>query len=138
MRRFYLNRDEFFMNTERLAALEQAIVPYRQRGFVITSQSEGAITLTLPPEKFSYVFFIFTLILLWPLAIVYLISFNNQKAKSVCLRITSQGYIEVSGYTFEAIAKERRRRKVMTLLVISVLAIIFILILIRVYLSRAS
>jgi hypothetical protein len=34
------------MDIQNLAALEEAIEPYRSAGFVITSQSEGAITLT--------------------------------------------------------------------------------------------
>jgi len=81
------------MDISTLVEIEQAIKPYRHAGFVVTSQSEGAITLTLPPEKFSYAFFIFTLLLFWPVAVIYLISFNNQRGKIVCLRVTSQGYI---------------------------------------------
>jgi predicted nucleic acid-binding Zn ribbon protein len=124
------------MDSDKLAALEEAIKPYRQSGFIVTSQSEGAITLSLPQEKFSYLFFIFTLILLWPVAVVYLVSFNNQRGKSVCLRITAQGYIEASGYTLEVIKRNHRRRRIITLLLFSVLAVVILFILIRVYLSR--
>lgn len=124
------------MDKLTLAELEQAIEPYRRAGFIVTSQSQGAITLTVPPERFSYAFFIFALILLWPVAVIYLVSFNNQRGKSVCLRITSQGYIEESGYTLEMLARARRRRRFIRILLFTLLAIVIFLILIRVYLSR--
>jgi len=59
-----------------LAELEQAIEPYQRKGYVIASQSEGAITLTPPPEKFSYVLFVITLVLFWPAAVIYLVLCN--------------------------------------------------------------
>lgn len=121
------------MDVSALAALEEGIEPYRRAGFVVSSQSEGSITLTLPQEKFSYLFFIITLLLVWPVAVVYLISFNNQRGRSVCLRITSQGYVEASGYTLGVIAEERRRRKVITVVLLSVFALIILLILMRYY-----
>jgi ABC-type spermidine/putrescine transport system permease subunit II len=123
------------MDKLTLAHLEQAIEPYRRAGFVVTSQSESAITLALPPERFSYLLFII-LLLVWPLAVLYLVSYNLQREKSVCLRFTSQGYIEVSGYTLEDIARERRRRKFTYRLVLAVIAIIILLILLLAYLSR--
>lgn len=124
------------MDRLTLAELEQAVEPYRNAGFVVTSQSEGALTLAPPAEKFSYLFFVFTLILLWPVAIFYLISFNNRRGKSVCLRITSQGYIEESGYTLGAMARARRRRIFINVLLFALLAVIILLILTRGYLSR--
>jgi len=123
------------MDVKTLAALEGAIEPYRRAGFVVTSQSESAITLTLPPERFSYLLFV-VLLLIWPLAVLYLVFYNTQKGKSVCLRVTSQGYIEVSGYTLEYIARERRRRKFTCLLVLSSVVVVLLLILLRAYLSR--
>lgn len=110
------------MDVQTLAALEDAIEPYRRAGFVVTSQSEGSITLTLPQEKFSYVFFIITLLLVWPVAVVYLISFNNQRGRSVCLRITSQGYVEASGYTLGTITRERKHRRFVALMVCALIA----------------
>lgn len=124
------------MDRPTLAALERAIEPYRQAGFIVTSQSEGAITLTLPPEKFSYLFFILTLILLWPVAVVYLISFNNRRGQSVCLRVTSQGYIEESGYTLGVMTRERKRKIFISVLLFSLFAVVILLILTRGYLSR--
>lgn len=124
------------MDTQSLAALEQAIAPYRRRGFVVTSQSEGSITLSQPPEKFSYLFFVTTLLLVWPVAVVYLISHNNRREKRVCFRITSQGQVEVSGYTLEIITKERRRRQFINILLVAVIAVIILLLLLRSYLSR--
>jgi hypothetical protein len=125
------------MDLERLFLLEQAIEPYRRAGFVVTSQTEGSITLTLPQEKFSYAFFLITLILVWPVAVVYLISFNNQRGRNVCLRVTSQGYIEASGYTLGAIARERKHKRLVTILLLSIFAIIILLILMRFYWAGA-
>lgn len=99
------------MDSQSLAALEQAIEPYRQAGFVVTTQSEGAMTLTYPPEKFNYGLFILLLLLFWPAAVLHLISFNNRRNRSVCFRITSQGYIEESGYTLDMAGKERTRER---------------------------
>jgi ABC-type spermidine/putrescine transport system permease subunit II len=125
------------MDTQTLAALEEAIEPYRRAGFVVTSQTEGSITLTLPQEKFSYLFFIVTLILIWPVAVLYLVSFNNQRGRSVCLRVTSQGYVEASGYTLGVIERERKRRRRVAVLALCVCALIILLIIIGVYLARA-
>jgi predicted nucleic acid-binding Zn ribbon protein len=121
------------MDAQTLAALEQAITPYRRAGFIITSQTEGAITLVLPSEKFSYLFFIITLILLWPVAVIYLVSHNNQKEKNVCVRITSQGDIEASGYTLEAIERERKRWWLLSLLFVAGVVILILLFLVLRY-----
>jgi ABC-type spermidine/putrescine transport system permease subunit II len=125
------------MDLQALATLEESSEPYRRAGFVVTSQTEGSITLTLPPEKFSYVIFIVTLILVWPVAVLYLVSFNNQRGRSVCLRLTSQGYVEASGYTLGAIERERKRRRFVAILALCVCALIVLLIVVRVYLARA-
>lgn len=122
------------MDKSTLAHLEQAIGPYRRAGFVVTSQSEGAITLSLPPEKFNYVLFVI-LLLIWPLAVIYLVYHNSQKGKNVCLRVTSQGYIEESGYTLEALERERRRRIFIGVLLLSLIAAVILFILIRIYLA---
>jgi hypothetical protein len=98
------------MDRQMLAVLEEAIEPYRRAGFVLTSQSEGAITLQYPREKFSYLLFI-VLLLVWPLAVLYLISINHRGSKGVCLRVTSQGQIEESGYTLAVAERERRQRR---------------------------
>lgn len=120
------------MDLQTLAALEEAIKPYRQAGYVITSQSEGAISLTHPAEKFSYLFFIITLILLWPVAVIYLISHNSHREKSVCVRINSQGDIEASGYTLEVIEKERKRWWLLSLLFVAgAVILIFLFLLLR-------
>jgi hypothetical protein len=120
------------MDVKTLAALEGAIEPYRRAGFVVTSQSESAITLALPAERFSYLLFVI-LLLIWPLAVLYLVSYNLQREKSVCLRFTSQGDIEVSGYTLEDIAREHGRRRFTDLLLLSVFAAAVLIILIIVY-----
>lgn len=122
------------MDRLTLAQLEQAIEPYRRAGFVVTSQSEGAITLTLPPERFSYLLFIL-LLLVWPLAVIYLVYHNSQRGKSVCLRVTSQGNIEESGYTLAVLERDQRRRIIIGVLLFSLVVVVFLFILIRVYLT---
>jgi hypothetical protein len=124
------------MDMHRLSSLEQAIEPYRRAGFVVTSQSEWAITLTLPPERFSYVLFII-LLLIWPLAVLYLISYSTQRGRIVCLRITSQGHIEASGYTLEAVARERRRRKIIGFSLLAFASLVILCFLILAYLPVA-
>jgi ABC-type spermidine/putrescine transport system permease subunit II len=114
------------MDRQTLATLEQAIEPYRRAGFVITSQSEGAIILVQPRAKFSYLLFII-LLLVWPLALIYLISFNNKGEKRVCLRVTSQGQIEESGYTLAAAEIDRKREQVVYSIILAILIIVLVL-----------
>jgi hypothetical protein len=124
------------MDNQTLELLERAIEPYRQMGFVILSQSEGAITLIYPSKKFSYLAFIFWLVLFWPIAAIYLISYNNQKDKSVCIRITSQGLIEESGYTLKVIEGERRRDWWLAVIAITIFVISVIALLVMILYSR--
>ncbi|MDT4896451.1 MAG: hypothetical protein QOH25_1528 [Acidobacteriota bacterium] len=115
------------MNIEMLKTLEQAIEPYRRAGFIITSQSEGAITLAYPRAKFNYVLFII-LLLVWPLAILYLISFNNRGSRGACLRVTSQGQVEESGYTLEVLKRERKRsRRIDYFVILPIVIVLFAL-----------
>ncbi|HEX8137570.1 MAG TPA: hypothetical protein VF544_08270 [Pyrinomonadaceae bacterium] len=114
------------MDLQTLGALEEAIKPYRQAGYVITSQSEGAITLTHPPEKFSCLIFLFALALFWPAAIAYIIFFNNRIERTACVRITAQGQIEAIGYTLEAARRERKREHWIILSIAAVIALIII------------
>ena len=119
------------MDKLTLAELERAIEPYRRKGFTVTSQSEGAITLAPPPERFSYLIFFITLVLFWPVAVIYLVSFNSRKNKQVCVRLTSQGHIEETGYTLEALARDRRwgARLLLIAVVISVVLVLALLLL---------
>ncbi len=95
------------MNIEVLGELEEAIKPYRKAGYEILSQTDSSITL-IGTRRFSYLGFFIGLLLFWPAALLYLIYFNNRRAPSVCLRVTSGGVIEASGYTLSAAARERR------------------------------
>ena len=108
------------MDKHALTELEQAIEPYRRKGFIVTSQSAGAIILTPPPERFSYLLFFITLVLFWPIAIIYLVSFNSHKNKQVFVRLTSQGHIEETGYTLDVLARERGRKWRLLLIAITV------------------
>ena len=99
------------MDTHILAALENAVEPYLQAGYMVTAQSDRAITLVSRPKQFSYLGFIIALLLFWPAAIVYLIAHNNRRNRIVCVRIDSDGRLEESGYTFEVAALERQHEK---------------------------
>lgn len=112
------------MNNQLLAALERAIEPYRHAGFIVISQSADAITLIHSQEKFNYLLFISLIVLFWPLAIFYVISFNNRRDRTVCVRITSQGYIEESGYTLDLVVRERRRERLIVLVVIGIFTLL--------------
>jgi hypothetical protein len=98
------------VSIQTLAALENAIEPYRQAGYAITYQSDSAITLRPPIPKFSWSKFMVGLFLLWPLAIVYLIRFNLWRDRIVCVRLTSQGQIEATGFTLDLLERECRRQ----------------------------
>jgi hypothetical protein len=98
------------VSIQTLSALENAVEPYRQAGYVIIFQSDLAITLHAPVRQFSWALFLTGLFLLWPVAIVYLIRFNQQKDRTVCVRITSQGQVEASGYTLDLLETECQRR----------------------------
>ena len=120
------------MDKLTLAELEQAVEPYRLKGFMITSQSEGAITLAPPPERFSYSIFFITLVLFWPVAVIYLVSFNSRKNKQVCVRLTSQGQIEETGYTLETLAKDRGRNlRLLLIAVVIPVGLVLALLLLR-------
>ncbi|MDQ3816224.1 MAG: hypothetical protein M3362_00870 [Acidobacteriota bacterium] len=120
------------MDKFTLAELERAIEPYRQEGFTITSQSEGAITLSPPPERLSYLVFFITLVLFWPVAVIYLVSFNSHKNRQVCVRLTSQGRIEETGYTLEALARDRGRGQRLILIAVGIpVAMVLALLLLR-------
>lgn len=120
------------MDRQTLITLEQAIEPYRLKGFTVTSQSEGAITLSPPPERFSYSIFFITLVLFWPVAVVYLVSFNSRKNRQVCVRLTSQGHIEETGYTLEALARDRGRGlRLLLIAVVIPVVLVFGLLLLR-------
>jgi hypothetical protein len=108
------------MDPQSLAILEQAIEPYRQAGYVVASQSEGVIVLTHPPGSFNYLFFFLSLIFFWPLAVYYVVSFNNRTNRNVYIRITSDSYIEESGYTLDVVASERRRERWVVLIAIGI------------------
>lgn len=108
------------MNVHFRAALEKAAEPYRREGFAVVSQSEDAITLGNQGEQFNYLIFVASLILFWPLAIYYLVSFNSRRSRTVCLRSTSQGSIEESGYTLDSLAKDHRRDRLVWLVALAI------------------
>ena len=99
------------MSIQTLSALENAIEPYRQSGYVITSQTGSAITLRAPAPYFSGNLFVVSLIFMWPLAIYYLFQYNQRKGRTVCVRMTSQGHIEATGYTLDLMQREREGRR---------------------------
>jgi hypothetical protein len=89
------------MLQERLAALEDAARPYIDSGYVVMSQTDSSLTLIRRRRRFSVLLFIILLILFWPSAIIYSVLKRTRQDESVCLRITSQGYIEATGDTLK-------------------------------------
>jgi hypothetical protein len=90
------------MLSEQLATLERAAEPYLNSGYRVFSQTDSSLTLMRERRRFSVIAFIVLLIVFWPTAIIYSAVNRNRRDKVVCLRITSQGYIEETGDTLEA------------------------------------
>jgi hypothetical protein len=130
------------MNTNALAALEEAIEPYRLAGYTVVSQTDTSITLVGQPRPFSYFGFIIGLLLCWPAAVIYLVVYNRRRDTHVCLRITAGGWIEESGFTlarFNAQCRNvRRDRLLLTAGVALVVLIIVGLLIARAGAGRAE
>jgi hypothetical protein len=90
------------MLQERLAALEEAAHPYIDSGYLVMSQTDSSLTLVRARPRFSVLLFIILLIVFWPSAIIYSAINRSGRDEAVCLRITSQGYIEATGDVPEA------------------------------------
>jgi hypothetical protein len=90
------------MLSEQLATLERAAEPYINSGYRVFSQTDSSLTLMRERRRFSVIAFIILLVVFWPAAIIYSAVNRNSRDKVVCLRITSQGYIEETGDTLEA------------------------------------
>ena len=116
------------MSIQRLSELENAIEPYRRAGYVIISQTDSAITLRAPTPRFSWGLFALGLVLLWPVAIYYWLHFNYRRDRSTCVRLTSQGQIEATGFTLSLMEEEQQRqlsyKRLYTVLFLLVLLII--------------
>jgi hypothetical protein len=119
------------MPSEHLAALERSAEPYINSGYRVFSQTDSSMTLIHERPRFSVVIFIILLIVLWPVAIIYSAVNRSRRDKVVCLRITSQGYIEETGDTLEA--KGRRINLTAAILIVlgAITATILLLTLIR-------
>lgn len=98
------------MSIQTLSALENAIEPYCRAGYIITSQTDSAIILRAPTPNFSWGLFAVGLFLLWPVAIYYWLRFNHSKERNVCVRITSQGGVEATGFTLDLLEREQQRQ----------------------------
>jgi hypothetical protein len=122
--------------------LENAAEPYRKAGYVITSQTGSAITLRAPTPNFSGNLFVVSLVLIWPLAIYYLFLYNQRKDRTVCVRLTSQGHIEETGFTLDLLNKDRQRqeslRRLYIRLFLALLGIVVILSLLALYQSAKT
>jgi hypothetical protein len=125
------------VSIQTLSTLENAIEPYREAGYVITSQTDSAITLRAPAPRFSGNLFVLSLVFMWPLAIYYLFQYNQRKDRSVCVRMTSQGRIEVTGFTLDLLNRDRQRqaasKRLLIVLSLVLLGIICALLLIGLY-----
>ena len=110
------------MLQERLAALEGAAQPYIDSGYVVTTQNDSSLTLVRPRPRFSALLFIILLIIFWPGAVIYSVVNRSQRDETVCLRITSQGYIEATGDALEGLGHRMSSRAFLLI----VLAAIFL------------
>ncbi len=120
------------MSSDRLAALESAAEPYITAGYRVFSQTDTSLTLMRARPRFSVIAFIVLLIVFWPAAIIYSVANRNQRDKVVCLRITSQGYIEETGDTLEG----TRWRVSLTTAIIIVLSAIVVTVLLLLLIRR--
>lgn len=119
------------MSIQTLSALENAIEPYRQGGYVITSQTDLALILQAPARRFSWLFFLVSLLVVWPVAVIYLVWFNQHRNRTVCVRLTSQGHIEETGFILDLLTRERRRQKIIYLIFALIVGVIISLLIIR-------
>jgi len=123
------------VSIQTLSALENAAEPYRQAGYVITSQTDLAMTLQAPARRFPWLFFLLSLLIVWPVAVIYLVWFNQHRDRTVCVRLTSHGYVEETGFVLDLLIRERRRQKIIYLVFVLFVGAIITLITIR-YVGR--
>jgi len=123
------------MSIQTLSALENAIEPYRRAGYIITSQTDHTLTLQAPARRFSWLFFLLSLLIVWPVAVIYLVWFNQHRNRTVYVRLASQGHIEETGFILDLLIRERRRQKIIYLVFALLVGVIISLIIIR-YVGR--
>lgn len=109
------------MLSTHLAALENAAEPYINTGYRVFSQTDSSLTLVRERPRFSIIIFIILLIVFWPAAIIYSAVNRSRRDEVICLRITSQGYIETTGDTPET-AGRRISLTTFTLIVLVAIA----------------
>ncbi len=114
------------MPSDQLAALERAAEPYINAGYRVFSQTDTSLTLMRARPRLSITALIVLLILFWPAAIIYSVVSRNRRDRVVCLRITSQGYIEESGDTLQS-AGRRISLQTAILIVLAVIAVTMLL-----------
>jgi hypothetical protein len=90
------------MLQERLAALEDVAQPYIDSGYVVMSQTDSSLTLMRARPRFSVLLFCVLLVVFWPAALIYSVVNRNGRDEAICLRVTSQGYIEATGNVSES------------------------------------
>lgn len=130
-RPFSSNLGKSKMVPERLAALEQAAEPYINSGYHVFSQTDTSLTLMRPRPRFSVIMFIILLIVFWPVAIIYSVANRSRRDKVVCLRITSQGYIEETGDALDSVNERVNLTTIIIVVVSAVIATLVLLLLIR-------
>lgn len=87
-------------------------------------------------SPFSGNLFVVSLVLMWPHAVYYLFQYNQRKDRSVCVRLTSQGHIEETGFTLDLFNRDRQRQESLRrlyirlfLVLLGIIACLFLLIL---------
>lgn len=117
------------MLSEQLAMLERAAEPYISSGYCVFSQTDTSLTLMRARPRFSLTAFIILLILFWPAALIYSAANRSQRDRVVCLRITSQGYIEETGDTLEDMGRRVSFRTAVIIVLLAVAVTLLLLLL---------
>jgi hypothetical protein len=119
------------MPSDQLVALEHAAEPYINAGYQIFSQTDSSLTLMRSRRRFNIIVFIVLLIVFWPAAIIYSVVSRTRRDRVVCLRITSQGYVEETGDTLENITRRFSTLTAILIVVSSIVVTLLLLLLIR-------
>lgn len=89
------------------------------------------MTLQAPARRFSWLFFLLSLLIVWPVAVIYLVWFNQHRDRTLCVRLTSHGHVEATGFVLSLLIRERRRQKIIYLVFALLVGAIITLITIR-------
>lgn len=88
--------------------LEEAIAAYAAEGYQVTSRTPASVTMVRPKEAEGGTF-VFLLVLALPITLLLFLLHRRPRNRTVVLRVLGSGAVQASGYTLEAMARERHR-----------------------------